>query len=74
MYVVVIAAPHMTGLMLRLAVKLVEAPVIGSFILGYLKNQNNMNEVNSNHRTLAFVSFTLYIDTLLTYITFYIDT
>lgn len=45
MYVVFIAAPHMTGWMLRLAVKLVEAPVIGSFIIGYLKNQNNMNEV-----------------------------
>lgn len=49
MYVVVIAAPHMTGLMLWLAVKLVEAPVIGSFIIGYLKKQNNMNEVNFNH-------------------------
>lgn len=38
-------APHMTGLMLWLAVKLVEAPVIGSFIIGYLKKQNNMNEM-----------------------------
>ncbi|KAK1402114.1 Fatty acid amide hydrolase [Heracleum sosnowskyi] len=38
-------APHMTGLMLKLAVKLVEAPVIGSFILGYMKKQNNMNEM-----------------------------
>ncbi|XP_074328009.1 fatty acid amide hydrolase isoform X1 [Apium graveolens] len=38
-------APHITGLMLRLAVKLVEAPVVGSFIISYLKNQNNMNEM-----------------------------
>lgn len=50
MYVfVVIAAPQMTGWMLKLFVKLVEAPVIGSLIIEYMKKQNNFNEVSFYH-------------------------
>ncbi|KAG4144190.1 hypothetical protein ERO13_D05G021550v2 [Gossypium hirsutum] len=35
-------APHLTGLMLKLLVRMVEAPVIGSLIMSSLKKQNKM--------------------------------
>lgn len=43
--VILIAAPHLTGFMLKLFVKLVEAPGIGAFILNQMKKQNKINEV-----------------------------
>lgn len=44
----VIQAPHLTGLGFKLFVKLVEAPVIGSLIMSYLKKQNKMDEMLRN--------------------------
>ncbi|XWS68188.1 hypothetical protein CRYUN_Cryun04dG0069800 [Craigia yunnanensis] len=44
----VIQAPHLTGLMLKLFVRIVEAPVIGSLIISYLKKQNKMVEMLQN--------------------------
>ncbi|XP_058189631.1 fatty acid amide hydrolase-like isoform X2 [Rhododendron vialii] len=38
----VIQAPHLAGLLLKLFVKLVEAPLIGPLIVSYLKKQNKM--------------------------------
>ncbi|XP_071716842.1 fatty acid amide hydrolase-like [Rutidosis leptorrhynchoides] len=38
-------APHITGLALKLFVKLIELPLIGSLIIGHLKKQNKMNEM-----------------------------
>ncbi|PSS29235.1 Fatty acid amide hydrolase [Actinidia chinensis var. chinensis] len=38
----VIQAPHMAGLSLKLYVMLIEAPLIGSLIISYLKKQNKM--------------------------------
>ncbi|KAK1417577.1 hypothetical protein QVD17_26706 [Tagetes erecta] len=40
-----IEAPHITGIWLKLFVKLVEMPLLGSLIIEYLKNQNKMNEM-----------------------------
>lgn len=40
-----VAAPHLTGFMLKLFVKLLEAPVVGPFITDQLKKQNHINEV-----------------------------
>ncbi|KAF2312270.1 hypothetical protein GH714_029637 [Hevea brasiliensis] len=44
----VIQAPHLTGLGFKLFVKLLEAPVIGSLIISYLKKQNKMDEMLRN--------------------------
>ncbi|XWS63056.1 hypothetical protein CRYUN_Cryun06bG0064100 [Craigia yunnanensis] len=44
----VIQAPHLTGLMLKLFVRIVEAPVIGSLIITFLKKQNKMVEMLQN--------------------------
>ncbi|XP_059647945.1 fatty acid amide hydrolase isoform X2 [Cornus florida] len=44
----VIKAPHLTGLALKLFVRLVEAPLIGSLILSSLKKQNQMVEMLQN--------------------------
>ncbi|KAL7002955.1 hypothetical protein U1Q18_004115, partial [Sarracenia purpurea var. burkii] len=41
-------APHMTGASLKLFVKLLEAPLIGSLIVSYLKKQNKMVEMLRN--------------------------
>nr|KJB79532.1 hypothetical protein B456_013G053300 [Gossypium raimondii] len=38
----VIKAPHLMGLMLKLFVRMVEAPVLGSLIMSFLKKQNKM--------------------------------
>lgn len=43
-----IKSPHLTGFMLKLFVKLLEAPVIGPFITHHLKQQNGINEVLRN--------------------------
>lgn len=40
-----VVAPHLTGFMLKLFVKLLEAPVFGPFITDHLKKQNHINEV-----------------------------
>ncbi|MBA0815663.1 hypothetical protein Gohar_000423 [Gossypium harknessii] len=42
------AAPHLTGLMLKLFVRMVEAPVLGSLIMSFLKKQNKMVEMLQN--------------------------
>ncbi|XP_057465407.1 fatty acid amide hydrolase-like isoform X2 [Actinidia eriantha] len=44
----VIQAPHMAGLSLKLFVKLIEAPWIGSLIISYLKKQNKMTGILRN--------------------------
>ncbi|XP_021656175.2 fatty acid amide hydrolase isoform X3 [Hevea brasiliensis] len=44
----VIQAPHLTGLGFKLFVNLLEAPVIGSLIISYLKKQNKMDEMLRN--------------------------
>ncbi|KAL7236143.1 hypothetical protein ACSBR1_019417 [Camellia fascicularis] len=41
----VIQAPHMAGVSLKLFVKLVEVPLIGSLIISYFKKQNKMAEI-----------------------------
>lgn len=43
-----IAAPHLTGLALKLFVWLIEAPLIGSIILSVLKKQNNYTQLLRN--------------------------
>ncbi|KAL2537128.1 Fatty acid amide hydrolase [Forsythia ovata] len=43
-----IEAPHLTGFWLKLFVKLLEAPVIGSLIISYLKKENKMVEILKN--------------------------
>ncbi|XP_023764778.1 fatty acid amide hydrolase [Lactuca sativa] len=40
-----IEAPHITGLLLKFFVKLVEMPLIGSLLIGHLKKQNKMNQM-----------------------------
>lgn len=40
-----IAAPHLTGFRLKLFVKLLEAPLVGSLIISNLKKENKMVEV-----------------------------
>ncbi|KAK5770501.1 fatty acid amide hydrolase isoform X2 [Gossypium arboreum] len=44
----VIKAPHLTGSMLKLFVRMVEAPVLGSLIMSFLKKQNKMVEMLQN--------------------------
>ncbi|GLU08967.1 hypothetical protein SLE2022_258480 [Rubroshorea leprosula] len=44
----VIQAPHLTGLTFKLFVTTVEAPIIGSLIISYLKKQNKMVEMLRN--------------------------
>ncbi|MBA0751517.1 hypothetical protein Gogos_000435 [Gossypium gossypioides] len=44
----VIKAPHLTGLMLKLFVRMVEAPVLGSLIMSFLKKQNKIVEMLQN--------------------------
>ncbi|GFS34509.1 fatty acid amide hydrolase [Actinidia rufa] len=44
----VIQAPHMAGLSLKLFVKLIESPWIGSLIISYLKKQNKMTGILRN--------------------------
>ncbi|XP_031381924.1 fatty acid amide hydrolase isoform X2 [Punica granatum] len=44
----VIQAPHLTGLVLKLFIKIIEAPVIGPAIISYLKKQNKMVETLRN--------------------------
>ncbi|GMI83740.1 fatty acid amide hydrolase [Hibiscus trionum] len=43
-----VKAPHLTGLMLKLFVKMAEAPVIGSLIMSSLKKQNGIVEMLQN--------------------------
>nr|DAD22214.1 TPA_asm: hypothetical protein HUJ06_023677 [Nelumbo nucifera] len=40
-----VPAPHLTGFALKLFVWLVEVPLIGSFIMSYVKKQNKMFEI-----------------------------
>lgn len=51
------AAPHLTGFMLKLFVKLLEAPVIGPLIADHLKKQNQINEV-----PISFVFISCFYD------------
>ncbi|XVF01457.1 hypothetical protein REPUB_Repub04eG0091000 [Reevesia pubescens] len=44
----VIQAPHLTGLMFKLFVRIIEAPLIGSLIISILKKQNKMVEMLQN--------------------------
>uniref|UniRef100_A0A2P2MJH5 Glutamyl-tRNA amidotransferase subunit A n=1 Tax=Rhizophora mucronata TaxID=61149 RepID=A0A2P2MJH5_RHIMU len=44
----VVQAPHLTGWMFKLSVKIVEIPVIGSLIIWSLKKQNKMIEMLRN--------------------------
>lgn len=39
------AAPHLTGFVFRLFVRIIEAPVIGPIIMNILKKENKMDEV-----------------------------
>lgn len=41
-----IAAPHLTGIGLKLFVKLLETPLIGSLIISHLKKENKMLEAS----------------------------
>ncbi|KAL0422464.1 UNVERIFIED_CONTAM: Fatty acid amide hydrolase [Sesamum latifolium] len=43
-----IEAPHLTGISLKLFVRLLEAPIIGSFIISHLKQENKMVEMLRN--------------------------
>ncbi|XP_050364561.1 fatty acid amide hydrolase [Argentina anserina] len=43
-----IKAPHLTGLLLKLFVWIVEAPIVGSFIISMLKKQNKMTQLLRN--------------------------
>lgn len=40
-----LAAPHLTGFVFKFFVRIVEAPVIGSLIISYLKKQNRFVQV-----------------------------
>ncbi|KAJ8768980.1 hypothetical protein K2173_023975 [Erythroxylum novogranatense] len=44
----IIQAPHLTGWIFKLFVRFLEAPVIGSLIISYLKKQNKINELLRN--------------------------
>ncbi|GFY90105.1 mitochondrial HSO70 2 [Actinidia rufa] len=44
----VLQAPHMTGMWLKLFVKLIEAPLIGSLIISNLKKQNKTDQMLRN--------------------------
>ncbi|XP_071724014.1 fatty acid amide hydrolase-like [Rutidosis leptorrhynchoides] len=43
-----IKSPHLTGLIFKLFVKMLEAPFIGSLIISFLKKQNKMDELLRN--------------------------
>ncbi|CAI9781811.1 unnamed protein product [Fraxinus pennsylvanica] len=43
-----IEAPHLTGFWLKLFLKLLEAPLVGSLIISYLKKENKMVEILKN--------------------------
>ncbi|RXI00409.1 hypothetical protein DVH24_037957 [Malus domestica] len=43
-----IKAPHLTGLIFKLFVRIVEAPIVGSFILSAMKKQNKMTQLLRN--------------------------
>lgn len=43
-----IQAPHLTGFWLKFFVRILEAPVIGSFIIHYMKKQNKIVEMLQN--------------------------
>ncbi|THG07999.1 hypothetical protein TEA_029367 [Camellia sinensis var. sinensis] len=51
----VIQAPHMAGVSLKLFVKLVEVPLIGSLIISYFKKQNKMSESTVIPETPMFI-------------------
>jgi hypothetical protein len=40
-----LAAPHLTGFVFKLFVRIIEAPVIGSLIVSHLKKQNRFVQV-----------------------------
>ncbi|TYH63546.1 hypothetical protein ES332_D07G200000v1 [Gossypium tomentosum] len=40
-----IQAPHLTGSILKLFVKIIEIPIIGSLIISFMKKENNMVEI-----------------------------
>ncbi|KAB2633914.1 fatty acid amide hydrolase-like [Pyrus ussuriensis x Pyrus communis] len=43
-----IKAPHLTGLIFKLFVRIVEAPILGSFIVSAIKKQNKMTQLLRN--------------------------
>ncbi|TQE02587.1 hypothetical protein C1H46_011821 [Malus baccata] len=43
-----IKAPHLTGLIFKLFVRIVEAPILGSFIISAIKKQNKMTQLLRN--------------------------
>ncbi|XP_068319896.1 fatty acid amide hydrolase [Pyrus communis] len=43
-----IKAPHLTGLIFKLSVRIVEAPIVGSFIVSAMKKQNKMTQLLRN--------------------------
>lgn len=54
------AAPHLTGIGLKLFVRLLEAPLFGSLILSHLKKKNKMMEVGSSSlcwQKIAYIEF-----------------
>ncbi|KAB2634839.1 fatty acid amide hydrolase-like [Pyrus ussuriensis x Pyrus communis] len=43
-----IKAPHLTGLIFKLSVRIVEAPIVGSFIVSAMKKQNKITQLLRN--------------------------
>ncbi|MBA0701910.1 hypothetical protein Goari_020565 [Gossypium aridum] len=44
----IIQAPHLTGSILKLFVRIIEVPIIGSLIISFMKKENNMVEMLQN--------------------------
>ena len=42
-----VTAPHLTGFGLKLFVKIIETPLLGSLIMSFLKKQNKAVEVSN---------------------------
>ncbi|PPD93494.1 hypothetical protein GOBAR_DD09560 [Gossypium barbadense] len=47
-----IQAPHLTGSILKLFVRIIEIPIIGSLIISFMKKENNMVEMLQNTEIL----------------------
>lgn len=52
------AAPHLTGSILKLFVRIIEIPIIGSLIISFMKKENNMVEVRC-FVSLSFFGFNI---------------
>lgn len=57
-----LAAPHLTGLIFKLSVRIVEAPIVGSFIVSAMKKQNKMTQVFQNSVLLSFLVIQLLVE------------